>query len=150
MLFTVSKMLTSLKQQVVKARPNTTPRRPSVHSPRMDKDSMSPIDQNEQLRLELKLKEADSRFLQEELEKKDRMLAMLTEGLKEVEISQHQWLEENDNLTKQLEVTLAENAWLKGELIRLGGIVGFAGSGNGSLTSKFKFSIDIFKLVCYC
>ena len=38
----------------------------------------------ERLKLDFKLKEADNRFLQEELENKDRMLAMLTEGLKEV------------------------------------------------------------------
>ncbi len=40
--------------------------------------------QYERLRLDLKLKEADNRFLQEELRGKDDMLAMLTEGLKEV------------------------------------------------------------------
>ena len=38
----------------------------------------------ERLKLDFKLKEADNRFLQEELENKDKMLAMLTEGLKEV------------------------------------------------------------------
>lgn len=38
----------------------------------------------ERLKLDFKLKEADNRFLQEELENKDRMLAMLTVGLKEV------------------------------------------------------------------
>lgn len=38
----------------------------------------------ERLKLDFRLKEADNRFLQEELENKDRMLAMLTEGLKEV------------------------------------------------------------------
>jgi hypothetical protein len=40
----------------------------------------------ERLKLDFKLKEADNRFLQEELENKDRMLAMLTVGLKEVRI----------------------------------------------------------------
>jgi hypothetical protein len=38
----------------------------------------------DRLELDLRLKEADNRFLQEELEKKDKMLAMLTEGLREV------------------------------------------------------------------
>lgn len=38
----------------------------------------------ERLKLDYKLKEADNRFLQEELENKNKMLAMLTEGLKEV------------------------------------------------------------------
>lgn len=38
----------------------------------------------EKMKQDLLLKEADNRFLQEELEQKDRMLGMLTEGLKEV------------------------------------------------------------------
>lgn len=38
----------------------------------------------DRLRLDLQLKAADNRFLQEELDNKDRMLAMLTDGLKEV------------------------------------------------------------------
>lgn len=38
----------------------------------------------ERLKLDFRLKEADNRFLQEELENKNRMLTMLTEGLKEV------------------------------------------------------------------
>jgi hypothetical protein len=38
----------------------------------------------ERLKLDFRLKEADNRFLQEELENKDKMLTMLTEGLKEV------------------------------------------------------------------
>jgi predicted RNase H-like nuclease (RuvC/YqgF family) len=38
----------------------------------------------EKLREDLSLKEADNHFLQEELEQKDRMLSMLTDGLKEV------------------------------------------------------------------
>jgi hypothetical protein len=41
-------------------------------------------DEIEKLRLDLRLVIADNRFLQEELEKKDNMLAMLTEGLREV------------------------------------------------------------------
>ncbi len=39
------------------------------------------------LQLDLKLKEADNRFLQEELDKKNSMLQMLTEGLREVSAS---------------------------------------------------------------
>lgn len=42
--------------------------------------------QYEKLKLDLKLKEADNKFLQDELEAKDQMLSMLTEGLKEVMI----------------------------------------------------------------
>lgn len=40
----------------------------------------------ERLKLDFKLKEADNRFLQEELENKNKMLTMLTEGLKEVRL----------------------------------------------------------------
>lgn len=38
----------------------------------------------ERLKLDFRLKEADNRFLQEELENKEKMLALLTDGLKEV------------------------------------------------------------------
>jgi peptidoglycan hydrolase CwlO-like protein len=41
------------------------------------------IAQFDRLKLDLQLKEADNRFLQEELDSKDRMLNLLTEGLKE-------------------------------------------------------------------
>ena len=40
--------------------------------------------QFERLKLDLQLKDADNRFLQEELDQKDKVMAMLTEGLKEV------------------------------------------------------------------
>lgn len=40
----------------------------------------------ERLKLDFRLKEADNRFLQEELENKEKMLAMLTDGLKEVRL----------------------------------------------------------------
>jgi hypothetical protein len=41
-------------------------------------------DEYEKLKQDLSLKEADNHFLSDELEQKDRMLSMLTEGLKEV------------------------------------------------------------------
>lgn len=37
------------------------------------------------LEAELRLKSSDVQFLQDELEKKDKMLAMLTDGLREVQ-----------------------------------------------------------------
>ena len=40
--------------------------------------------QYERLKLDLQLKDADNRFLQEELDQKDKVMTMLTEGLKEV------------------------------------------------------------------
>ena len=40
--------------------------------------------QFERLKLDLQLKDADNRFLQEELDQKDKVMTMLTEGLKEV------------------------------------------------------------------
>lgn len=94
----------------------------------------------ERLESDLRLKEADNRFLQEELEKKDRMLAMLTEGLREViaficvdslgylsslfcnwqvETSQQEWLSTNQELSDDLEKALMNNAWLAQELLRL-------------------------------
>jgi hypothetical protein len=95
--------------------------------------------QYERLKLDLKLKEADNRFLQEELENKDRMLSMLTEGLKEVgiglfndisgqcneydylqvEISQTQWLTTNQELSYELDRALQQNKALKMEMTRL-------------------------------
>jgi tRNA U34 5-carboxymethylaminomethyl modifying GTPase MnmE/TrmE len=51
-------------------------------------------DEIETLKLDIKLKDADSRFLQEELEKKDRIMEELTEGLKEVAITHEQWAED--------------------------------------------------------
>ena len=40
--------------------------------------------QFERLKLDLQLKDADNRFLQEELDQKDKFMTMLTDGLKEV------------------------------------------------------------------
>jgi hypothetical protein len=73
----------------------------------------------EQLRVDLQLKEADNRFLQVELEKKDAMLDMLTEGLKEVEVSQLQWLSANQELSQELERAYQVNELLHRELQRL-------------------------------
>lgn len=47
----------------------------------------------DQLKLDLRLKEADNRFLQDDLAEKDQMLAVVTEGLKEVcLLSNQKWL----------------------------------------------------------
>lgn len=54
------------------------------------------------LKLDLRLKDADNQFLQDELENKDKMLTMLTEGLKEVEESQRQWRHANQELSQEL------------------------------------------------
>jgi hypothetical protein len=106
-----------------------------------------------QLRMELHLKDADNRFLQGELEKsteqinaKDSMLSMLTEGLKEVrsfppllryspslpfltlqvEVNQANLLRANESLSGELDVVhrayeevVAENEILKDEVRRL-------------------------------
>jgi len=55
------------------------------------------------LRLELRLKDADNKFLQAELEKKETLMDVLTEGLKEVEVAQETWLRNNEDLTVDLE-----------------------------------------------
>lgn len=47
-------------------------------------EDMVPKAEYERLKLEMKLREADNTFLQEELENKDKMLHLLTAGLKEV------------------------------------------------------------------
>lgn len=98
----------------------------------------------ERLKLDFRLKEADNRFLQEELENKERMLAMLTDGLKEVRLdssnsrlefllicrvlcligmqveqSQTEWLTANHDLSYELEKALYQNKLLKAEMARL-------------------------------
>ena len=60
------------------------------------------------LHLDLKLKEADNRFLQEELDSKDRMLSLLTDGLKEVEVSHSQWINTNQVINAYLIVYYIE------------------------------------------
>ena len=47
-------------------------------------DETVPKAEYERLKLEMRLREADNNFLQEELENKDKMLHLLTAGLKEV------------------------------------------------------------------
>lgn len=87
----------------------------------------------EELALDLKLKNADNKFLQDELNKaniqimkKDKILSVLTEGLKEVEINQSQLLASRDDLACELEMSrdliqrvMLENEGLKEELKRL-------------------------------
>ena len=51
----------------------------------------------------MRLISADNRFLQEELEKRDRMLGKLTEGLREVEVVQINYQQENIRLKESLE-----------------------------------------------
>ena len=48
----------------------------------------------DQLKLDIRIRDADSRFLQEELDKKDRIMGELTEGLKEVALTHEQWAED--------------------------------------------------------
>lgn len=71
------------------------------------------------IRLDLKLKEADNQFLQDEIENKDKMLSLLTEGLKEVEESQRQWLHANQRLSADLSNERQINASLWMEIDRL-------------------------------
>jgi hypothetical protein len=54
-----------------------------------------------------------------ELEKKDHMLGLLTEGLREVEVTQRAWVEENEILARDLETVLGENDQLRAEIARL-------------------------------
>jgi hypothetical protein len=54
------------------------------------------------LLLDMRLIGADNRFLQGELEKRDRMLSTLTEGLKEVEVVQINYHQENIRLEEEL------------------------------------------------
>lgn len=73
----------------------------------------------DRLKLDLRLKEADNRFLQDELAEKDQMLGLLTEGLKEVEVAQTEWLKTNQELSAELERQQAENKLLKHEINKL-------------------------------
>jgi hypothetical protein len=52
--------------------------------PHQHKGQSATHEQIENLKLDIKLKDADSRFLQDELDKKERIMDELTEGLKEV------------------------------------------------------------------
>lgn len=60
------------------------------------------------LLLDMRLMGADNRFLQDELEKRDRMLSRLTEGLREVEVVQTDYQLENIRLRDALEKLQAE------------------------------------------
>lgn len=87
----------------------------------------------EELALDLRLKSADNKFLQDELNKanlqiakKDKILSVLTEGLKEVEQDQSQLVASRDELACELEVAratihrlLSENQELNDELQKL-------------------------------
>jgi hypothetical protein len=46
------------------------------------------------------------------------MLSVLTDGLREVEVNQNRWLEENDSLSNDLEAAMSENSALHAELGR--------------------------------
>lgn len=142
-LLGVSKMLMLLKSTVAKARSNRNRNAvlqrkmsegsialPSSDSEKaveelikksasvegVDPQGLIAKEQFDRLKLDLRLKEADNRFLQEELDNKDRMLSMLTEGLKEVEVSQTQWLTANQELTIELERVMGENQYLRTQL----------------------------------
>jgi hypothetical protein len=76
---------------------------------------------SERARLQRELQQARSeqRFLQEEAAKRDGMLQLLTRGLREVETSQQQWLQEIDTLSKNLDATAGQNKALLEEVGRL-------------------------------
>jgi hypothetical protein len=57
--------------------------------------------------------------LQDELDSKDKMLSMLTDGLKEVEVSQNQWLHRNHELSIQLDATTRKQNDMAAEIKRL-------------------------------
>eukprot|EP01035_Chromulina_nebulosa_P018856 gene18856-24641_t len=128
-LFGVSKMLSALKMHIGRAKPAAPVSKKSDDSynqhaitveKRVSSTQLPPqVETIERLELSLRLKEADNRFLQEELEKKDKMLAMLTEGLREVESSQQEWLVANEDLSRDLETALNDNDWLVREIDRL-------------------------------
>eukprot|EP01033_Poteriospumella_lacustris_P002781 gene2781-2021_t len=77
------------------------------------------LEELQAMRVDLKLKEADNQFLQDEVESKDRMLALLTDGLKEVAESQRQWLVANRALAQQLAAERQVNGSLWTEIDRL-------------------------------
>jgi hypothetical protein len=100
-LATVSKVLSMLKLHLTRVSvkdPNSFPNNTSItehvdlnsHS-KSEKNSTSPLRRItsasnivDRLTVEVQLKEGENRQLREELYKKDQMLSMLTEGLKEV------------------------------------------------------------------
>ena len=113
-LSSVSLLLLQLKAQIRNSRrqpPVSTPAPVPAPAP-VPLPSASPGADNKEkelerlldtLRLELRLKDADNKFLQAELEKKETLMDVLTEGLKEVEVAQETWLRNNEDLTVDLE-----------------------------------------------
>ena len=87
-------------------------------------------EQYEHLQLELKLRLADNVFLQEELDTKSKVLEMLTDGLKEVEIAQKQWVMANQDLNFELEKALYANSLLRNEVYNLNQKLEAATTGN--------------------
>ena len=59
-------------------------------------------------RLELRLRDADNKFLLSELDAKAALLEALTEGLREVEKQQETWLQNNEDLSNDLETAVLE------------------------------------------
>lgn len=76
-------------------------------------------DEIESLKLDIRLKDADSRFLQEELEKKDRIMMELTEGLKEVAVTHQQWAEDLQDAQLAYEAQAEECAILRQRIAEL-------------------------------
>lgn len=75
----------------------------------LDQDiQMASVADTKRLMLDMRLIGADNRFLQEELEKRDKMLSKLTEGLREVEVVQINYQQENIKLKEELEQTKRE------------------------------------------
>eukprot|EP01039_Chlorochromonas_danica_P003725 gene3725-4074_t len=105
-----------------------------------DNDLVVPRALYDQIRTDLKLKEADSRFLQAEVEQKDlqlskvreelrqvraevhqkdELLSRLTDGLKEVEATQLSWLSANQELSNELQRAYRVNEMMHKEVQRL-------------------------------
>lgn len=68
-----------------------TSRRSTIRNLKADRDRAIEI---ETLKLDIRLKDADSRYLQDLLHKKDEMLQQLTKGLQELEKAQQQWADD--------------------------------------------------------
>lgn len=83
----------------------------------------------DQLKLDIRIRDADSRFLQEELDKKDRIMGELTEGLKEVALTHEQWAEDlmaaqeaYESQSKDCEALRERVAQLEGQLKEMDGL----------------------------
>lgn len=99
----------------------TSPYSPSS-SPSYDTITIS-RKEYEKLKRDYQLKEADNAFLHSELVKKNDILNILTEGLKEVEESQKQWLHTNQQLSVELERQIIVNNLFKREIFKLTNII---------------------------